>query len=113
MENYAQIDAYLDAHLDDSIVELSRFAAQPSVAAQNWGLEECAQMVSEMLQARGFSAEILPTGGSPVVVAERQGRDSSKTLLFYNSTFGRRRLSSLTCVMASFLPVGSVMIKAT
>jgi acetylornithine deacetylase/succinyl-diaminopimelate desuccinylase-like protein len=84
MENYAQIDAYLDAHLDDSIVELSRFAAQPSVAAQNWGLEECAQMVSEMLQARGFSAEILPTGGSPVVVAERQGRDSSKTLLFYN-----------------------------
>lgn len=84
MENLPQIDAYLSAHLDESIRELSRFAAQPSVAAQNLGLEETAQMVAEMLQARGFITEILPTGGAPVVVAERLGRNRGKTLLFYN-----------------------------
>lgn len=84
MENCAQLDAYLKAHLDTSIAELSRFAAQPSVAAQNWGLEETARMVAEMLEDRGFTAEILPTGGAPVVVAERPGRNRDKTLLFYN-----------------------------
>ena len=84
MLNYMQIDSYLDSHLDESIAELSRLVAQPSVAAQNWGMEEAAQLVAEMLQARGFNTQILPTGGPPVVVAERQGRNQSKTLLFYN-----------------------------
>ena len=79
----AQIDVYLEAHLDDSIADLSRLAAQPSVAAQNWGMDACADLVREMLQQRGFAVEILPTGGAPVVFAERKGK-SGKTLLFYN-----------------------------
>ncbi|MGW8249692.1 MAG: M20/M25/M40 family metallo-hydrolase [Anaerolineales bacterium] len=83
MPNDTQIDRYLEGHLDDSVAELSRLAAQPSVAAQNWGLEDCARLVAGMLEARGFSTEILPTGGSPVVFGERKGR-SDKTLLFYN-----------------------------
>ena len=84
MAMYAKIDAYLNAHLDESIAELSGLVAQPSVAAQNWGLEETADMVAQMLQARGFKTEILPTGGAPVVVAERLGVNTNKTLLFYN-----------------------------
>lgn len=78
-----RMDAYLDGHLEESIAELSQFCAQPSVAAQNWGLEECATLVGQMLKARGFDVQILPTGGAPVVYAERKGR-SGKTLLFYN-----------------------------
>ena len=84
MTDYLAIDAYLEANLDESITELSRFAAQPSVAAQKWGLTETAQMVSEMLQARGFQVEILHTEGAPVVVAEKKGKNTDKTLLFYN-----------------------------
>ncbi|HZD56221.1 MAG TPA: M20/M25/M40 family metallo-hydrolase [Anaerolineales bacterium] len=83
MSDFTQIDAYIDSHLEASIAELSRLCAQPSVAAQNWGLEECAQLVEEMLKARGFDTQILPTGGSPVVFGQRQGR-ADKTLLFYN-----------------------------
>ena len=83
MTDYTAIDSYLEGHLQESIQELSRLCAQPSVAAQNWGLVECAQMVSAMLQQRGFEARILETGGAPVVFAERRGR-SDKTLLFYN-----------------------------
>jgi acetylornithine deacetylase/succinyl-diaminopimelate desuccinylase-like protein len=83
MSNYNEIDRYLEQHFDESIAELSRLAAQPSVAAQNWGLEECAQLVSEMLRRRGFSVELLPTAGAPVVFGERKGL-SDKTLLFYN-----------------------------
>lgn len=83
MFDYSTIDAYLDQHMDESIAELSRLCAQPSVAAQNWGLQECASLVGDMLRARGFSVEVIPTAGSPVVFGERKGR-SEKTLLFYN-----------------------------
>ncbi len=78
-----RIDTYLEQHMDDSIAELSRLAAQPSVAAQNWGLAECAALVAEMLKKRGFAVEVIATDGAPVVFAERKGR-SNKTLLFYN-----------------------------
>jgi acetylornithine deacetylase/succinyl-diaminopimelate desuccinylase-like protein len=83
MTNYTAIDEYLEKHLDDSIAELSRLVAQPSVGAQNWGLQECAAMVAEMLRRRGFAVQVMPTGGAPVVYAERKGR-SDKTLLIYN-----------------------------
>jgi acetylornithine deacetylase/succinyl-diaminopimelate desuccinylase-like protein len=83
MTDFKAIDYYLENHLDESITELSRFCAQPSVSAQNWGLVECADLVAEMLQKRGFKVNIEPTGGAPVVYAERPGRKAS-TLLIYN-----------------------------
>ncbi len=80
---FPKIDRYLETHLDESIAELKKLCAQPSVSAQNWGLQECAALVAEMLRKRGFKAEIIPTGGAPVVYAERDGK-SSRTLIFYN-----------------------------
>lgn len=82
MSSYTEIDTYLESHLDDSLAELSRFVAQPSVGAQNWGMQECAALVAGMLNARGFNAEIMPTPGAPVVFGERRGK-SDKILLFY------------------------------
>lgn len=76
-------DTYLENNLDASIQELSRLVAQPSVGAQNWGLKECATLVGQMLEKRGFTIQILTTDGAPVVYAERKGT-SNKTLLFYN-----------------------------
>ncbi|MCC7130619.1 MAG: M20/M25/M40 family metallo-hydrolase [Anaerolineae bacterium] len=83
MNDFSKMDAYLEANLDASLAELSRLVAQPRVGAQNWGLEECARLVAEMLQQRGFAVEIIPTAGAPVVYGERKGR-SPKTLLIYN-----------------------------
>ncbi len=83
MSDYKPIDEYLEKHIDDSIKELSRLAAQPSVGAQNLGMRECANLVAEMLKARGFSVEIQPTAGAPVVFGEKKGK-TNKTLLFYN-----------------------------
>jgi acetylornithine deacetylase/succinyl-diaminopimelate desuccinylase-like protein len=83
MSDFADIDRYLDQHLDASLDELSRLVAQPSVAAQNLGMEACAEMVARMLARRGFSVEVMPTGGAPVVVAERDGA-GDRTLLVYN-----------------------------
>lgn len=83
MIDYAKSDYFLEEHLDESIHELARLVAQPSVAAQNWGMKECAEMVREMLSRRGFNTEIMQTDGAPVVYGERSGQ-SERTLLIYN-----------------------------
>jgi acetylornithine deacetylase/succinyl-diaminopimelate desuccinylase-like protein len=83
MSDYNRIDSYLEKNLDRSIEELSKLVAQPSISAQGIGLKECANLVADMLRARGFSAEVMDTEGAPVVFGERQGK-GEKTLLFYN-----------------------------
>jgi len=83
MASVDRMDHYLENHLQENLQELARLVAQPSVAAQNWGLKECAQLVAEMLHKRGFDVSVQPTGGAPVVFAERMGH-SNRTLLFYN-----------------------------
>jgi acetylornithine deacetylase/succinyl-diaminopimelate desuccinylase-like protein len=83
MTDFTQIDRYLETHLDESLDELAKLCAQPSVSAQNWGLQECAVLVGEALKKRGFSVDIYSTDGAPVVMAERSGK-SDRTLLFYN-----------------------------
>ena len=59
MADFKAIETYLQEHLDESITELSRLAAQPSVGAQNLGLKECAALVADMLKARGFESPYL------------------------------------------------------
>ena len=75
-------DAILEK-IESSLSELSTLCSQPSVSAQGLGMVECAQLVSEMLSKRGFTSEVMPSDGFPVVVAETKGR-VDKTLLFYN-----------------------------
>ena len=89
MNAFSKIDAFLESHLDDSLRELGRLVAQPSISAQKIGLTETASLVADLLRARGFEATIHPTAGAPVVVARRIRRTlregkSDKTLLFYN-----------------------------
>jgi acetylornithine deacetylase/succinyl-diaminopimelate desuccinylase-like protein len=83
VEDYTQIKEYLETNLDRSLDELARLCAQPSIAAQNLGMQECAQLVADLLEARDFEVEIMPTAGAPVVYAERKGK-LDKTLMFYN-----------------------------
>ena len=83
MNDFAAIDRRIDQGLDASLAELSRLVAQPSVAAQNLGMEACAKLVAGLLSARGFDTQIVPGAGAPVVVGERSGA-SDRTLIFYN-----------------------------
>src|SRR5439155_13478540 len=70
-------------HLEDSLAELERLIAQPSVSARDWGIAECAALVAAMLEHRGFTADVIATAGAPVVLAHRRG-SGRKTLLVYN-----------------------------
>jgi acetylornithine deacetylase/succinyl-diaminopimelate desuccinylase-like protein len=79
----ARIDAYIDEHLDETIAELARLCALPSVSAQHQGIDECAALVADMLRARGFAAQVVPSAGHPVVLAAADGA-GERTLLCYN-----------------------------
>lgn len=83
MRDYSAVDQYLESHLNESLSELLRLVAQPSVGAQNLGLKECATLVADMLKARGFQADVFPTPGAPIVFGKHPGA-SSQTLLVYN-----------------------------
>ena len=76
---------HIDDHLEETIDELKRLAAQPSVSAQRLGVRECGEMVVGMLRDAGFKADLVPTADPdyPGIIAEAKGA-SDKTLLFYN-----------------------------
>jgi acetylornithine deacetylase/succinyl-diaminopimelate desuccinylase-like protein len=83
MSNERQLDEIIDRQFDESLTELKRLCAQPSIAAQGIGMQACAELVAGMLAKRGFEVQLLPTAGAPVVFGERHGR-GDRTLLFYN-----------------------------
>ncbi len=83
MIDFEAIDAAIETQFDQTLAALGQLCAQPSVSAQGLGMLECAQLVKQMLEKRGFETEIVPSAGFPVVVGERSGR-SDHTLLFYN-----------------------------
>jgi acetylornithine deacetylase/succinyl-diaminopimelate desuccinylase-like protein len=83
MRDFAAVDRHIEENLEKSLTELGALVAQPSIAAQNLGMEPCAKLVAAMLERRGFRTELAPTGGPPVVLGERAGR-TDRTLLIYN-----------------------------
>jgi acetylornithine deacetylase/succinyl-diaminopimelate desuccinylase-like protein len=83
MADFQAVDAAISRGLKKSLDELNRLCAQPSVSAHNLGMQACAELVAELLAARGFDTQILPTAGFPVIFAERTG-SSDRSLLFYN-----------------------------
>ena len=63
---FAAVDQFLEKNLEKSLDELSRLVAQPSIAAQNLGMEACAELVAQMLRARGFTTEVTVFATNPV-----------------------------------------------
>ncbi|MCL6452363.1 MAG: M20/M25/M40 family metallo-hydrolase [Alicyclobacillus sp.] len=67
---------------------LQRYCQQPSIAAQNVGIQETVQLVTEMVEQAGGRAQVLDDfGGNPVVYAEFAAGlngNPDRTLLFYN-----------------------------
>lgn len=74
---------YIDEHKDSYIKWLEEICRQPSVAAQNRGMEETAQMVETYIKQVGGQAKRIETAGYPVVYGQFDGQ-KSKTLSFYN-----------------------------
>ena len=66
--NHPEAYAYIDAHLAEHLENIRRWVRQPSISAQNQGIQEMAAMVRDDLRALGFQeAELAPTKGHPGV----------------------------------------------
>ena len=75
---------WIDAHRDEAIVDLQRLVQQPSISAQNIGLEACAELVVQIMRADGLDARAYPlAGGPPCIIGYMPSRRSAKTLLAY------------------------------
>jgi len=80
-----KIYTYIDAHADAFVEDLVRLVRQPSVSAKGEGIEECAELVEEMMREAGLSTKVLRgERGNPVVYGEVKSKGAKKTLLFYN-----------------------------
>jgi len=78
---------YIDDHSSKFVEELVRLCRQPSVSAQNLGLQEMASLLQNLLESIGFKAQLFPLKeGPPVVYGELKSKSESvrKTLIFYN-----------------------------
>lgn len=81
--SHADIYRYIDAHFDEHVRAIQAFLRQPSVSAQNLGIQETAQMVVAMLRELGAKdAGLVPTAGHPGVWGSIDA-GAKKTLLNY------------------------------
>lgn len=81
--------AYVARHRQRFIDELCQLLRQPSISAQNVGVEECAELVRGFVAAAGVDARLVPTAGHPVVFGERRTPGATRTVLMYGTTCSR------------------------
>ncbi len=74
---------YIDTHIDDHLKSIQRWLQQPSISAQNIGVQEMAEMVRDDMLSLGFKeAELVPTSGHPGVWGFYDS-GAEKTLMVY------------------------------
>lgn len=76
------IFTYIDQHREQYVQRLQWLCRQPSVAAQNIGIRETAQMVTQLMSEIGVRPEMYATEGAPVVYGV--AGSGPCTLLIYN-----------------------------
>ena len=78
------LTSYLETHADEAQSILEQLCRQPSVAAQNLGMAEMADLIENLLSEVGFRTQrLLTEGAPPAIYGELPGR-SNYTLLLYN-----------------------------
>jgi acetylornithine deacetylase/succinyl-diaminopimelate desuccinylase-like protein len=81
--SHEAIYAHIDANLDRHVAELQRWIRQPSVSAQNVGIQQMAELLRRYLETLGFQeAALVPTSGHPGVWGYYDA-GAEKTLLVY------------------------------
>jgi acetylornithine deacetylase/succinyl-diaminopimelate desuccinylase-like protein len=75
---------YIDENRETFIRDFRTLLRQPSVSAQNNGVEECSRIVKKLMENAGIKTKILlEKDGNPVVYGEAKSKNSTKTLLIY------------------------------
>ncbi|MFD2044606.1 M20/M25/M40 family metallo-hydrolase [Ornithinibacillus salinisoli] len=79
----SKVHQYIEANKEKYLGWLEKVCNQPSVSAQNRGMEEMFTILKELLQRVGAQTKTIQTEGYPVLIGEFQG-EKEETLAFYN-----------------------------
>jgi acetylornithine deacetylase/succinyl-diaminopimelate desuccinylase-like protein len=76
---------YIDSHVNEYVENLRILCHQPSISAQNKGIDECVELLKTMMANIGIDVKVVPVkDGNPVVFGELKTKDAKQTLGFYN-----------------------------
>ena len=79
-----RISNYIDKHFDEHLTTTQDYLRQPSISAQNLGIQKCAEMTRDILRGMGAQAHLVPLeNGHPVVYGQLTSKSSDRTLLIY------------------------------
>ena len=80
---HPDVYGYIDDHVDEHLAALQRWLRQPSISAQDVGIDDMAQMLVDDFRDLGFAeAELVPTDGHPGVWGYYDA-GAEKTLMVY------------------------------
>ncbi|HEX9268947.1 MAG TPA: M20/M25/M40 family metallo-hydrolase [Candidatus Limnocylindria bacterium] len=80
---FSAFDAHVRSHEGRYLEELETLIRQPSVSAQNTGIDETARLVIDRARAAGFAAASERAPGGPPTIVGEQG-SGERTLLVYD-----------------------------
>jgi len=85
MENLNKLNEYIDRNIDRFIEDLKLLCRQPSVSAQNRGINECVSVLEKLMENAGIEVKIFEVkDGNPVVFGELKNKNTKECLGFYN-----------------------------
>jgi acetylornithine deacetylase/succinyl-diaminopimelate desuccinylase-like protein len=79
----SRVQAWRAQHEPQILRELFDLVAIPNVASDPANIARNAQALTRMFEKRRFLPETIPTGGAPLVIAERRVPDARRTMTFY------------------------------
>ncbi|NIV17651.1 MAG: M20/M25/M40 family metallo-hydrolase [Woeseiaceae bacterium] len=83
IDNHQAVYDYIDEHLDDHFAAIQRWLRQPSISAQDVGIDDMAELLRQDLENLGFAeTAIVPTDGHPGVWGFYDA-GADKTLVVY------------------------------
>jgi len=79
----SSVHAQVDKQMGESVARLQEWIRQPSISAQNIGIQECCDLTMRLLRDAGFgSASKIPTEGHPGILATYEA-GAKRTLAVY------------------------------
>jgi len=78
----AKLDAYIEDNRERFLDELFTFLRQPSISTRNEGMEDCAELLAQMMRDAGIETTIMPTPRHPVVYGEIKRGDGPTVLVY-------------------------------
>ncbi|MEE8301559.1 MAG: M20/M25/M40 family metallo-hydrolase, partial [Candidatus Tectomicrobia bacterium] len=81
---WSQYQTYIQTHSRTFIEGLLPLLSQPSVSHEAADVRRCATLLHDRLQQEGVHAEVMETGGNPVVYGEIEGERDDVTVVLYN-----------------------------